>query len=340
MRRHSGLISSFMKMTPSAPAPGLPDPARMIGPAALEARLQAVAAQAPGMPAPGMPDGSAGLFGPGSPLWRVDRESALFLGAGRALLLQLAHPWVAAGVAQHSRALADPLGRFHRTFGSVYAMVFGDVAQAVAAARALHRRHAGVVGRLADGPGTPYRANQADALAWVHATLCDTALLVHDAVLPPLDAADRDSYWREAVRMAGLFGLDPADLPGDWLAFRRRFDQQVTALPPVCADARQVAWGLFRGGPRWTRLPGWYLDLTAALLPAALADGFGLRRDAAACRRAERVLRLAGRLYPLLPARLRLVGPWWQAMERVRGRPRPSLPTRLSNRLWIGRSDL
>ncbi len=57
-----------------------------------------------------------GVFGPGSMLWQVDREALVFLGAGRALLMQLAHPWVATAVAQHSAGLADPIGRFHRTF--------------------------------------------------------------------------------------------------------------------------------------------------------------------------------------------------------------------------------
>jgi uncharacterized protein (DUF2236 family) len=75
----------------------------------------------------------AGVFGPASLTWRIDREAAIFLGAGRALLLQLAHPWVAAGIAEHSRTLADPIGRFHRTFNTVFTMVFGTRDQALAA---------------------------------------------------------------------------------------------------------------------------------------------------------------------------------------------------------------
>jgi uncharacterized protein (DUF2236 family) len=45
-----------------------------------------------------------GVFGPASLTWRVDREAAVFLGAGRALLLQLAHPW---GRCRHRRAFPD-----------------------------------------------------------------------------------------------------------------------------------------------------------------------------------------------------------------------------------------
>src|SRR5260221_12634862 len=83
-----------------------------------------------------------GVFGPASLTWRIDREAAIFLGAGRALLLQLAHPWVAAGIAEHSRALADPIGRFHRTFNTVFTMVFGTPNKALPPAPGVHRRHA------------------------------------------------------------------------------------------------------------------------------------------------------------------------------------------------------
>src|SRR5438876_4503748 len=105
----------------------------------------------------------AGVFGPRSITWQVDREAAIFLGAGRALLLQLAHPWVAAAIEQHSDTFADPVGRFHRTFGTVISMVFGTLDQSMSAARRLHRRHAGITGRLPStvglfAAGLPYWA--------------------------------------------------------------------------------------------------------------------------------------------------------------------------------------
>jgi ER-bound oxygenase mpaB/B'/Rubber oxygenase, catalytic domain len=68
-------------------------------------------------------DPHAGIFGPCSISWKVNRESALFLGAGRAALLQLAHPWVASALHQHSNLRTDPLARFHNTFRVVFTMV-------------------------------------------------------------------------------------------------------------------------------------------------------------------------------------------------------------------------
>src|ERR1700753_4230218 len=89
-----------------------------------------------------------GVFGPESVTWRVNRESAVFLGAGRAALLQLAHPWVAAALAQHSTLLHDAVGRFHSTFRVIYTMLFGTRAQATEASRQLYQLHTGIRGKL------------------------------------------------------------------------------------------------------------------------------------------------------------------------------------------------
>src|SRR5262249_16180230 len=88
----------------------------------------------------------SGIFGPRSITWRGQRAGATFLGAGRALLLPLAHPWTAAAVEQHSDTFANPIGRFPRTFSTVFTMVFGTLAQSPDAARRLHRRHASIQG--------------------------------------------------------------------------------------------------------------------------------------------------------------------------------------------------
>src|SRR5215203_330728 len=95
-----------------------------------------------------------GVFGPGSAIWQVDREALVFLGAGRALLMQLAHPWVATAIPEHSTTLADPVGRFHRTFEIVFALVFGSLDQALAASRRLHQRHVLIQGTIAERTGS------------------------------------------------------------------------------------------------------------------------------------------------------------------------------------------
>src|SRR5258708_3034579 len=122
----------------------------------------------------------AGIFGPDSICWKVNRESALFLGAGLAALLQLAHPWVAAALDQHSSLLQNPIARFHNTFRVVFTMSFGSTSQALAAARSLHQLHTKIRGNLPASvagyaEGSPYDASQIPALRWVYATLVESA---------------------------------------------------------------------------------------------------------------------------------------------------------------------
>jgi uncharacterized protein (DUF2236 family) len=288
----------------------------------------------------------AGLFGPESRIWRVDREAAVFLGAGRALLLQLAHPWVAAGIAEHSTTLADPIGRFHRTFEVMYTLVFGNLDQAFAAARRLHRVHARVRGSLPAGAGafaqgSPYFANETATLLWVHATLVETALVAHDLLLPPLTTADREAYYQESRRLGALFGIEPESQPADWNEFaaytEAMWHSDVISVGP---PARRIAEQVLGGAGHWLRSPGWYRAVTAHLLPPVMREAFELPYRAAERRAAERALRWARRIYPVLPARLRYVGPYQEAVGRLCGRATPGMATQLLNRAWIGRAML
>lgn len=285
-----------------------------------------------------------GIFGPDSLTWRINREAITFLGAGRALLLQLAHPWIATAIAEHSRAAADPIGRFHRTFDIVYTMVFGSLEQALAASRRLRRRHATVSGTTPTDVGpylrrSSYRANDVAALRWIYATLVDTALLVHDMVLPALTNSERQRYYSENRLFAALFGIASADLPLDWTAFAAYTEAMwhsdtLTVSPTAREMARQL---LFGAGGR-LRTPLWYRALTTLMLPPRLRAPFGLPLDERERRIAERALERIRGLYPLLPARLRFVGPYHEAIARLSGGRRPDLITRLANQVWIGHS--
>src|ERR1041384_1242054 len=91
--------------------------------------------------------GSAGLYGPGSQAWALNREAMLLLGAGpRALLMQLAHPDVAAGVADHSNFRADPWRRLDATLRSYLTIVYGTVTEARAEIQRLNELHRTITG--------------------------------------------------------------------------------------------------------------------------------------------------------------------------------------------------
>jgi uncharacterized protein (DUF2236 family) len=275
----------------------------------------------------GVADRRAGLFGPGSAVWRINREAVTFLGGGRAALLQLAHPAVAHAVDQHSSARADPLGRFVRTFDHVFAMVYGDLDAALASARRLHALHARVTGTVREDVGAwraggAYAANDVDALLWVHATLWDTSIQVAELVGGPLPDADKDAYWAETRRFAALFGIPDDRLPRDWSAFQA-YVAAMLAGPTIAAGrvARELAHHLLRPpgtwiGPAWD----WYAAVTASLLPARLRSEFALPWGPSEERLAARTLALVARTWRWLPERVRFLPAYVDAERRCAGR--------------------
>jgi len=288
----------------------------------------------------------AGIFGPSSLMWQIDREAAIFLGAGRALLLQLAHPWVAAAIEQYSDALSHPIERFHRTFRVVFSLVFGSLEQSLASARRLHQRHAEIAGQLPFGAGpfpagSLYNANAIPALCWVYATLIETALIAYELMLPPLTSSQREAYYQESLLFAALFGIPNECLPRNWTAFSDYIATMMQSDTLTVTDyARVVGRRLIAGGGTWFPVPASYVVLTAALLPARLREAFGLNFGAAEQRAVWRSIARLQSLYRRLPSRLRYVGPYQEAQGRLAGKAKPDLLTRMSNRFWIGQYQL
>jgi len=286
-----------------------------------------------------------GIFGPASISWKINRESALFLGAGRAALLQLAHPWVAAAIAQHSRTLDDPIGRFHHTFRVIFTMVFGPVDSAFAAARQLHRLHQTIAGALpaATGcfeQGSRYEANEISALRWVYATLVDSAVVAYELMFPPLSDDERERYICESLRMAALFGISREHLPGTWAEFREYVDATVASDTLGASEAtRGLARRLQSGAGLMVGPPFWYRAVTTELLPVRLRAEFALAYGRREQRSAARAMGWLRRFYLRMPAAVRFVGPYIEAQNRLRGRS-SGLAVRLSNRVWVGQGRL
>lgn len=282
-----------------------------------------------------------GLFQPDSVTWRINREAALFLGAGRAALLQLAHPWVAASLEQHSSVLRRPIARFHNTFRVVFTMVFGTLDQAMAAARHLYTLHTRIRGELPEDVaayrrGSRYEANEVAALRWVFATLVESTVIAYESVLPPLLPGEREEYYAENRLLAGLFGIPAEALPENWAAFAE-YNRRMHASDTlgVSEGARRIGHSLLEGAGSWIHPPHWYRSLTAAWLPPRFREEFGLPFAERERRSAERALRWLPRLYRWLPAAVRFSGPWQEAQARLTHR-RPGLIAEWSNRFWIG----
>jgi uncharacterized protein (DUF2236 family) len=261
------------------------------------------------------PNPTSSLFGPGSMTWHVNREAVLLLGGGRALLMQVAHPLVAAGVQAFSDFRRDPLRRLQRTLDLTLTMTFAGAAHAIEAVRTIEAVHQRVHGQLEDdiGPfprGTFYDANDPELLFWVHATLVDTALMAYDRYVGPLPAGDRARYYQESTIAARLMGIPQHLIPAEYADFKRYMSALLRGPQLVVGRAaREIAASILRPPlPRVTQ-PAFWLSaaLTRELLPPVLRQryGFGPQRTSALVE--QSVAWMTRPTLPLLPRLIRLM---------------------------------
>lgn len=243
---------------------------------------------------------------------RVNAERSVMLGWSRAILLQLAHPLVAAGVAEHSSFRAGGVSavfRLHHTIRVMLALAFGDDdarQKALDGIRAIHRR---VHGRLTHdagifSAGTPYSAEDPDLVLWVHATLLESIPLVYELVVRPLTSEERDAYCVEAVSIALDLGARAHEIPrthGDNAAYMARMYESGAIV--MSDEARELS-ALVVSPPfgRFVAPAAWVNRLvTVGLLPRDLRGQLGLawsERQARRLQSVARLLRAARRVTP------------------------------------------
>lgn len=243
------------------------------------------------------------MFAPDSVIRRVSAEPALFLGAGRALLLQLAHPAVAQGVADHSEFKKDPFKRLQGTLEATYAAVFGSEELAQGVGKRIRRIHDFVT-----GPG--YAANDPENLMWVHATLFDTALGCYSAYVGRLSDDDAETYYREMMVVAELFGVPLSAQPQTLAEFRSYFDASVIAMEVTDVGRDLAAFILDPELPLRLDVPLSPLlrlqrRLTLGQLPPSIRDQFGFAWTGADERAYRASRRRTRRVYQSVPRPVR-----------------------------------
>ncbi|GIV98500.1 MAG: hypothetical protein KatS3mg057_3157 [Herpetosiphonaceae bacterium] len=270
-----------------------------------------------------LPDQNAGFFGPNSIQWMVSRERLLLLGGMRALLLQIAHPKVAQGVADHSNFRADPLGRGKRTFDIVYAMVFGTAETAIRAAARMRAVHIRVQGRLSDpvpALADPcYDAHDPELMTWVYATLVDSSIVAYDLFFPALGHDRWEQFYQESKLFARLCGIDESALPPSLDDLRRWMDaliaREVVTITPT---ARAVMRALFYGSPLSLISAPLNYMLAAGMLPPRIRQAYGLRWNWPVSVAFAGMVRAVRAVAGCLPERLRLDPHALQAEQRCR----------------------
>ena len=250
---------------------------------------------------------AAGLYGPGSAAWARNRDAFLLLGAGpRALLLQLAHPLVAEGVAQHSDFRADPWSRLAGTLRSYLRIIYASRTGATAEIARLNRLHRSITGVVADPEAraatgvAAYAARDPALSLWVHATLVESTLAVNEAWRGPLAPGEAARFYAETLPIARAFGIPAQIIPSDLDAFRAWWAGMVgpggairvtpTArelaaailAPPLAPLAGRGAGAVLPAGMRPVlavippRAAGWLLWPSIALLPPSIRAAYDI----------------------------------------------------------------
>lgn len=270
----------------------------------------------------------------GSVSWTINREVVVVAGWGRAILLQLAHPLVAAGVDAHSNfrgSLRASFGRFCGTVGAMLSLTFGDEDEAIATAARINVIHDRVSGRLPAPAGTfpagaSYSAHDAELLRWVHATLLDSIPLTYELLIGPLTAEEKERYCAEAAVMEPLLDIPAGLLPRNTADLDAYISEVLGSGRIAITDASRALARAILFPPRWRLLWPAFRPvqlITIGLLPPALREAYGFRWTAREARALRRWTTFIKGVLSLMPAVVRQ----WPA-ARKRARPVPADVTR------------
>lgn len=232
---------------------------------------------------------------------RINAERLVLAGWSRAILLQLAHPLVAQGVADHSSfrgGLLRAAVRLHHTVAAMRHLTFGDAAQSRRALDGILAIHARVHGVLPDAvgpwpPGAPYSAHDPALVLWVHATLLESLALVYGRVVAPLSPAALDDWCRQSAPIARALGARAHEVPVDWASLQGYLQQMFASGQVVVGPtARDLARDVLAPPRSWLILPARTLNttVTIGLLPAPIRAQYGFAWTPADGRRLARAL--------------------------------------------------
>lgn len=288
----------------------------------------------------------AGLFGPGSMYWEINKHSLVYFGGTvPAVLMQLAHPWIAVAVNEHSKFMSHPRQRARMTYSFLWAIVFGDLDMASRRAMALHRLHSRVSGTIGESTGRhqaadTYAANEQHAMLWVHLTAVYCRTQLFEKVVRPLSLEEKNRLCAENPRFGTCFGL-PSDLyPQDWPALENYIAAMQTSSTLARTEAGlRLSLFLFSTIPLPLRRT--FIAFNSMAVPERTRELLELPADDAPTRRrARRLIRMLRLAEMVLPDRLTLLPAYQEAMGRLAGREKPHWLTAQLNKLVIGTPQL
>ncbi len=244
--------------------------------------------------------------------WRINAERLTLFGWSRAILLQLAHPLIAAGVADHSTFRAGPIAtaaRLHHTIHAMLSLTFGTPTErerTLEKIRTIHRAVHGMLRERVGGfeAGTPYSAEQPELLLWVHATLLDSLPRIYEQLAGPMTMRERDQYCEDAEWVLRALGATAIAAPRSWNALQAYIAEMFESERIVVGTtARTLAAAVLSPPFKWVVAPASRANLlfTVGSLPERLRNQYGFEwtpREARALERWARTIRAARQWTP------------------------------------------
>jgi uncharacterized protein (DUF2236 family) len=158
----------------------------------------------------GGPADDPGLTGPGSVSWEIHSDvAAITIGGLGAIVMEILHPSVMAGVQDQSSYREDPLRRGRTTFGYVVTTTFANTGAATRLINAVKSMHARVNGVRPDG--VPYRALDPELIGWVHTCIPWAVMRAFERYNRRLSPDERDRYLAEQAVIGRMSGA--GDIP-------------------------------------------------------------------------------------------------------------------------------
>lgn len=203
-------------------------------------------------------------IGPGSLLWHYAGDHRLAFSGLSAGLLQLMHPAIGAGVAEHSDFFRDPWGRIIRSIPQILGVVYLPDAETLG--RRIQGYHRGIRG--VDNLGRRYRALDPSTFWWAHATFQYAAEMVADRFdHRSLRGHDREELYLDGVEWYRRYGVAMTAVPSDRESFGVEWDRHVDdVLEMTPAAAKAVDMALHDRDMELKFLPDW----TRALQPGVI----------------------------------------------------------------------
>lgn len=260
------------------------------------------------------------------PSLKVARESIIFALGGRAALLQLCHPFVAAGIRSHSNLSQGVSQRFFRTFHYMFRVTFGTRKDAFDAAKSVRRLHDKVKGKIDEDVGifnkekSKFNAAHTEALRWVGATLTEGMIVAHELFIGSLTIEEKNAIVVHGDKVAALFGIPKSKKRLDWKTFKRyNMIMWKSKILTVSDCAKDITKFLFEPpSPFFAPLMRFIHWGTICALPTRLGEQLYHRKitkiDKIILALFQGVIRF---LYRFLPGSFRFLNPYLEMEKRV-----------------------